>query len=120
MSNTNADTSSATTPSFIAALVTAGITVGAFSGLWLILHGNKRLTRVFQPRPILAPEDKRPAPLPTGVFAWWKTVFSTPDLDIVVANGLDAYLFVRFLKVFGLQMMVPYVILSFAVCIPIA
>jgi hypothetical protein len=120
MSNTNADTNAASTPSFIAALVTAGITVGVFTGIWLVMHGRRVLDRVFQPRVILAPEAKRPEPLPSSPFSFWKDVFVTPDKAIIVANGVDAYLFVRYLKVFGLHMLVPYVILSFAVCIPIS
>jgi hypothetical protein len=120
MSNTNADTNAATTESFVAALVTAGITVGAFTGAWLILHSRKGLNRVFQPRVELAPESKRPEPLPSNILAYWRKVFSVPDQEIIVANGVDAYFFVRFLKVFGLQMLVPYVILTFAICIPIS
>lgn len=120
MSNTGKDTNASSTPSFIAALATAGITVGVFTGVWLILHGRRTLDRVFQPRVMLAPDAKRPEPLPSGTFSFWRDIFSTPDSAIIVANGVDAYLFVRYLKVFGLQMLVPYVILSFAVCIPIS
>jgi len=120
MSATGDDTKAETTSSFVAALVTAGITVGVFTGIWLVLHGRKQLTKVFQPRTILAPDAQKPRPLPTGMFAWWKTIFTMPDQEIIVANGVDAYFFVRFLKVFGLQMMVPYVFFTFAVCIPAA
>ena len=35
-------------------------------------------------------------------------------------NGPDAYFFVRFLKVFGLHMMLPYFLLTCIVCIPLA
>jgi hypothetical protein len=120
MSNTNADTNAATTPSFIAALVTAGITVGVFTGIWLFIHSRKELQNVFQPRTELAPEGKRPPKLPSNAISYWKTVFSVPDKEIIVANGVDAYLFIRFIKVFGLQMLVPYVVLTFAICIPIS
>ncbi|WWD18719.1 hypothetical protein CI109_103173 [Kwoniella shandongensis] len=120
MSATGKDTNASSTPSFISALVVAGITVGAFTAIWLILHGRKTLRRVYQPRIELAPESKRPQALPSGVVPFWRTIFSTPDRDIIVANGLDAYFFVRFLKVFGLQMLVPYVFLTFVVCIPLS
>lgn len=118
--NTNADTNAATTPSFVAALVTAAITVGVFTAAWLYLHSRKDLNRVFQPRTELAPEGKRPPPLPRNIIGYWRTVFSVPDQDVIVANGVDAYLFIRFLKVFGIQMLVPYVILTFAICVPIS
>ncbi|WVQ84358.1 hypothetical protein IAT38_006510 [Cryptococcus sp. DSM 104549] len=120
MSATDADTSTSSTPSFLSALVVAGITVGAFSAVWLILHSRKSLQQVFQPRTVLPPEGKRPPVLPSNIFGFWKTVFGTPDTDIIVSNGPDAYFYIRFMKVFGLQMLVPYVILTIAVCVPLA
>ncbi|WVR06572.1 hypothetical protein IAU60_003604 [Kwoniella sp. DSM 27419] len=120
MSATNKDTNTATTESFIAALAVAGATVGGLTVLWLVLHGRKTLHNVFQPRVQLAPKGKRPEPLPSGVFAYWKTVFKTADQDIITYNGPDAYFFVRFLKVFGLEMLLPYWILTFAVCVPVS
>lgn len=120
MSNTNADTQSATTPSFIAALVTAGITVGAFTAVWLLLHRSKRLREVFQPRVEKAPVAKRPPLLPDGPLSFWRTVFRLPDQEILVANGPDAYFFVRYLKVFGLYMLAPYFFLTFVILIPVS
>jgi hypothetical protein len=120
MSNTNADTESATTPSFIAAIVTAAITVGVFTTVWLVLHRSKRLREVFQPRVEKAPLSKKPPMLPDGPLAFWKTVFGLPDKEIIVANGPDAYFFVRYLKVFGIYMLVPYVLLSCIICIPVS
>jgi hypothetical protein len=63
---------------------------------------------------------KRPDELPSGIFPFWKRVLSTPDEEIIVANGPDAYFFVRFIKVFGLYMLVPYLFLTFVICIPIS
>lgn len=120
MSATGKDSQSATTPSFIAALVTAGVTVGVFTAIWAILHGSKKLRRVFQPRVELAPKAKRPEQLPDGIFSFWRTVFATPDKEIIVANGPDAYLFVRYLKVFGIYMMLPYILLTIAICLPVS
>jgi hypothetical protein len=120
MSNTNKDPSSATTPSFIAALVVAGITVGAFTTVWMVLHRSKRLREVFQPRVDKAPASKQPPALPDGPLAFWKTVWSLPDKELIVANGPDAYFFVRYLKVFGLYMLAPYFFLTFAILIPVS
>ncbi|ORY30595.1 hypothetical protein BCR39DRAFT_529076 [Naematelia encephala] len=120
MSATGKNPSSSTTPSFISALVVAGITVGVFTSLWLVLHSRRNLRRVYQPRVELAPESKRPEPLPSGVVSHWRTVFMQPDADIIIANGLDAYFFVRFLKVFGLQMLLPYFLLSCIILIPVS
>ncbi|ORX37159.1 hypothetical protein BD324DRAFT_579500 [Kockovaella imperatae] len=120
MSATGKNVNASTTPAFVSALVVAGITVGGFSLVWLILHNRKSLRRVFQPRAEIAPESKRPPELPGNPLSFWKTIWSLPDKEIMVANGLDAYLFVRYLKVFGLQMMGPYVILSIAICVPMS
>lgn len=113
-------TTTSTTPSFIAALVTAGITVGVLTLVWLVLHGKDKYRSVYQPRVALAPPPKRPRQLPSGIGAFWGTVFRTPDAEVIVANGVDAYLFTRFLKVFGIYMLIPYALLSCIILIPIA
>lgn len=120
MSATNADPESATTPSFVAALVTAAITVGVFTSVWLALHRSKRLREVFQPRVDKAPEGKKPPVLPDGPLSFWRTVFRLPDREIIVANGPDAYFFVRYLKIFGLYMLAPYFFLTFVILIPVS
>lgn len=120
MSATGKNTQSSTTSSFISALVVAGITVGAFTALWLVLHGRRNLKRVYQARTELAPVSKRPPELPSGLVAFWRTVFKTPDTEIIVANGVDAYLFARFLRVFGVEMLVPYFLLTFIILIPVS
>jgi len=120
MSATNEDPQAATTPSFVAAAVVAGISLGAFTAVWLALHRSKRLEEVFQPRVEKAPLIKQPPRLPGGPLAFWKTVFSLPDKEIIVANGPDAYFFVRYLKIFGLYMMAPYVFLTCAILIPVS
>ncbi|WWC62853.1 uncharacterized protein I303_105451 [Kwoniella dejecticola CBS 10117] len=119
MSATGKDTSTASTSSFVTALVTAGITVGALTAVWLLLHKRAKLHRVFQPRSEFAPDGKKPPALPSGIFTFWKTVlFTTPDSDLLISNGPDAYFFLRFIKVFGLKMLLPYFLLTFVICIP--
>ena len=120
MSATTADTSTSSTPQFVAALVVAAATVAGFTAAWMVLVRQKRFSAVFNPRGALAPEGKKPIPLPNNIVGFWRTIFSIPDTDIIIANGPDAYLFVRFLKVFGLEMLIPYLILTVAICIPIS
>ncbi|WWC88432.1 uncharacterized protein L201_003343 [Kwoniella dendrophila CBS 6074] len=121
MSATGKDTSTKSTPQFVTALVTAAITVGALTALWLLLHKNEKFRKVFQPRRVLSPDGKKPAELPSGVFSFWRTIlFNTPDTDIIISNGPDAYFFLRFIKVFGLKMLLPFFILTFIICIPAA
>nr|XP_019045367.1 hypothetical protein I302_05756 [Kwoniella bestiolae CBS 10118]OCF24297.1 hypothetical protein I302_05756 [Kwoniella bestiolae CBS 10118] len=119
MSATGKDTQTASTSSFVTALVTAGITVGALTAVWLILHNRQKLKRVFQPRSLLAPDAKKPPVLPSSIFGYWKTILiTTPDTDLIVSNGPDAYFFIRFIKIFGLKMLLPYFLLTFVICIP--
>jgi MFS superfamily sulfate permease-like transporter len=120
MSNTGKDPEAATTPSFVAAIVTAAITVGVFTSVWLILHRSKKLREVFQPRVDRAPASKKPQALPDSPLSFWKTVFKLPDYEIIVANGPDAYFFVRYLKIFGLYMLAPYVLLTCVILIPVS
>jgi hypothetical protein len=56
MSAAGADTSdnSHTTATFLAALVTAGITMTVYTALFIVLRG--KFQRVYQPRTLLAPE----------------------------------------------------------------
>ncbi|KAL7420554.1 phosphate metabolism protein 7 [Cryptotrichosporon argae] len=120
MSNTNADTNAATTGSFVSALVTGCITVGVCAVFWLAAHNRRSLRRVFQPRLELAPESKRPVELPDQPVGFWKTVYTLPDSDLISINGPDAYFFARFLKVFGLYMLVPYFLLTFIILLPVS
>lgn len=120
MSATNEDPKASTTPSFISALVVAGVALGALTLVWTALHGVKSLREVFQPRVDKAPVVKRPQELPDAPLAFWRTVFKLPDHELIVANGPDAYFFVRYLKIFGLYMLLPYIVLTCAVCIPVS
>lgn len=115
------DVQSATTSQFVTALITGLITVGVCAAFWFIFRNRKSLKRVFQPRTELAPEGKRPpAELPQGVFAYWLQIFSTPDREVLRINGPDAYFFVRYCKVFGMEMIAPYIFFTFAACVPAA
>lgn len=117
----NNDYESATTGSFVSALVTGLITIGVCLLFWLVFHGRKSLYKVFQPRAALAsPDEKPPTDLPANPISWWKRVFSLDDTEVLDLNGPDAYFFVRFLKIFGLYLLAPYLVLTFGACIPVS
>lgn len=118
---TTSEVAGASTSTFVTALVTAAITCGVCLGFWLIFRNRKNLIRVFQPRSVLAEDDKKEEPMPTGIFSFWKTVFkSLDDTEVLRLNGPDAYFFVRYLKVIGLHLMFPTFLITFAACIPAA
>ncbi|KAG7531583.1 hypothetical protein FFLO_04242 [Filobasidium floriforme] len=116
MSVANEDTKSATKAQFISALVVGAAVAGALGLVLLVL--SKKYKRVYESRMMLATDGKRPPPLPTG-FALVKAIIQTPDDLIIEQNGLDAYLFVRFIKVFGIWMLVPYFLLTWIILMPV-
>ncbi|KAI5449824.1 phosphate metabolism protein 7 [Naganishia albida] len=119
MSATNKDTTTST-PQFLSALVTGAAVVGALSAVFFLLYRNPKLQRVYQARHELAPDEKRPAALPRGIVPWWKTILTSPDKLIIEQNGLDAYFFLRFIKIFGLFLLVPYFLLTWIVLMPVS
>lgn len=114
----DANSEPATTGSFVAALVTGCITVGVCVLFWLVMHNRKSLVRVFQPRTVVAPDGKPAEPLPGQPVSWWRKVFSLDDTNVLEANGPDAYFFLRYLKIFGLYMLIPYLFFTFAALLP--
>ncbi|KZS87835.1 DUF221-domain-containing protein [Sistotremastrum niveocremeum HHB9708] len=104
---------SASSQSFLTALVTYGATLIVEVGAFIIL--KQRLKRVYAPRTYLPPPDKRSTDLPRGAWRWaWAVVWS-PTQDIIHKNGLDAYMFLRFLRImiwiFGVFTVATWVVL---------
>ena len=88
---------------------------GAQFGVFLVISRWKQFRHIYEPRLHLPPESKRqktPLPAPRwqgsageratstifGLLAIIPAVILARDEDIITQNGLDAYLFVRFLK----------------------
>lgn len=57
-----------------------------------------RNNRVYAPRAKHADEKHRPLPLDNGPFSWIKAVKNVKEQDLVDKIGLDAVLFMRFLR----------------------
>ncbi|KAF8706086.1 Cytosolic domain of 10TM putative phosphate transporter, partial [Rhizoctonia solani] len=98
---------------FVTNLALLAIQVGGFVVL------KKKFDRIYSPRTLLPPLDrKRSAELPSGPWKWLPAVIFAPAEDIIRKNGLDAYLFVRFLKlmiwVFG-----AFTLISWPILLPI-
>ncbi|KAG8889514.1 hypothetical protein FRB98_003988 [Tulasnella sp. 332] len=82
--------------SFLSALATNGALLAVQVGAFTYLKG--RLHRVYTPRSFLPPPDKRAERLPAGPWKWLPALITSPTKDIIRKNGLDAYLFIRFLR----------------------
>ncbi|KAJ3569623.1 hypothetical protein NP233_g4933 [Leucocoprinus birnbaumii] len=103
-----------TTNNFLSALVVNGALLGVEVGAFLIL--KKRLWRIYSPRTILPPPDKR-APQFSGMVGWLPALIRYPTEDIIDKNGLDAYMFLRYLKLL-IRIFLIFTLLTFAVIIP--
>ncbi|KAF7794940.1 hypothetical protein EIP86_006083 [Pleurotus ostreatoroseus] len=79
---------------------TALVTNGAVLAIELIafVFLKHRLGRIYQPRAYLPPPQKRAVDLPRGAWRWLLAVFAVPTADVLEKNGLDAYMFLRFLR----------------------
>ncbi|CAE6462438.1 unnamed protein product [Rhizoctonia solani] len=108
----NNNTSRTFGTAFVTNIALLALQVGGF----VIL--KKRLDRIYSPRTLLPPLEKRAVELPSGPWKWLPAVIFAPAEDIIRKNGLDAYLFVRFLKlmiwVFG-----AFTLISWPILLPI-
>ncbi|CAE6449878.1 unnamed protein product [Rhizoctonia solani] len=97
---------------FVTNIALLVIQVGGFVVL------KKKFDRIYSPRTILPPLHKRTAELPSGPWKWLPAVIFAPAEDIIRKNGLDAYLFVRFLRLMILVFGV-FTLISWPILLPI-
>ena len=94
------------------AMATAGIQMLVFVLLrW-------RLTRIYRPRTYLVPERERVAIPPHGIIGWIKPVFTIPSLQLIQKCGLDAYFFIRYLRML-LKIFAPMLVIVAPILLPI-
>ncbi|THU93637.1 DUF221-domain-containing protein [Dendrothele bispora CBS 962.96] len=116
---------SASTPTFVTALVFNAIVFGAEIGVFTLLRPYFKA--IYEPRTYVPPKSRRIAPLTPsfkGVLdlktylSWPYAVFISDPEEIKHANGLDAYFFVRFLRMM-VKIFLPIWLVSWAVLLPI-
>jgi hypothetical protein len=71
-----------------------------------------------RPKTYLVPEKDRTKPPPSGAFRWLIPVFSTSNAELIQKCGLDAYFFLRYLRML-LKIFVPSAILILLILVPI-
>ncbi|KAI0790073.1 hypothetical protein C8Q75DRAFT_139060 [Abortiporus biennis] len=81
---------------FLTALVTNAAILGVELVVFIIL--KHRLTRIYEPRTYLPPPEKRAVDLPSGPWKWLLAIIAVPTQDVLHKNGVDAYMFLRFLR----------------------
>ncbi|KAI4138289.1 MAG: hypothetical protein L6R39_006869 [Caloplaca ligustica] len=101
---------------FLASLFTAFGLFGAQLLLFLVM--KHKLFRIYRPRTYLVPERERTRPPPEGLWQWLVPVFKTSNSDFISKCGLDAYFFLRYLRML-LKIFVPLAFLILPILIPV-
>ncbi|KAG6831418.1 hypothetical protein H0H87_005239 [Tephrocybe sp. NHM501043] len=107
---------SASTATFVTALAFNAIVFGAELGAFTLLR--PWFKAIYEPRTYVPPPSKRVEPLCKNMFLWPIAVFKSDYRDIIRTNGMDAYFFVRFLRMMT-RVFLPIWILSWAVLLPV-
>ncbi|KAG5289353.1 phosphate metabolism protein [Histoplasma ohiense] len=115
-SGTGQKTAGMSITTFLASLATALIVFTAEVLLFTLLKG--KLTRIYQPRTYLVSERERTNPSPPGLFRWIAPVFRTSNSEFIQKCGLDAYFFLRYLRML-LKIFVPLSFIILPVLIPL-
>ncbi|KAJ1304283.1 hypothetical protein OPQ81_005443 [Rhizoctonia solani] len=97
---------------FVTNIALLAIQVGGFVAL------KKKFYRIYSPRTSLPPPGKRAVELPSGPWKWLPAVIFAPAEDIIRKNGLDAYLFIRFLKLM-IWIFAAFTLISWPILLPI-
>jgi len=86
-----------TTSGVTTSLITNGAVFGGFLALFLLLR--LKFLRIYQPKSSfdLINEEKKPEPLPKGIFQWILPLLKKSDNYIIRQAGLDGYFFLRYL-----------------------
>lgn len=111
-----ADSSNKSTQTFITALVTGCIVAGAELGVFILL--KNRFRQIYNPRSYRVPPQKQVEPLPHSLLGWIPHIIRTPAKTILQKNGLDAYIFVRFLFLM-LEIFFPFWIVTWIILLPV-
>ncbi|KAL1744955.1 hypothetical protein HDZ31DRAFT_37437 [Schizophyllum fasciatum] len=107
---------SSTDSSFLTALVVNAALLGVEVLAFVIL--KQKLQRIYYPRTYLPPPERRSEHLPNGIFGWLPALIRAPTADIIQKNGLDSYMFIRFLRLLVIIFFVSMV-LTVAVLVPV-
>lgn len=95
-----------------ASFASLGIQLLAFTILRL------RLSRIYRPKSYLVPERERVPEPPGGIIGWLYPLFSISNLTLIQKCGLDAYFFLRFLRML-LKLFFPAAILVIPILLPL-
>ncbi|KAG6888105.1 hypothetical protein C0995_010670 [Termitomyces sp. Mi166 len=107
---------SASTATFVTALVFNAVVFAAEIAAFTILRPWFRA--IYEPRTYVPQPSKRVESLGKSLFLWPIGVFKADYRDIIRTNGLDAYFFVRFLRMMT-KILLPIWFFSWAILMPV-
>ena len=95
------ETKSTSTQQVVTALVSNSVIFGVFISLFLLFR--IKLKRIYEPKSSfqLINEEKRPDPLPKGIWQWVVPLLKKSDNFVIQQAGLDGYFFLRYLFIIG-------------------
>lgn len=100
-------------------LAAIGASFGSFGlQVTIFLLLRLRLSRIYRPRSYLVPERERVPPPPRGIVRWLVPLFKTPNLAFIQKCGLDAYFFLRYLRML-LKLFLPIALIVLPILLPL-
>lgn len=92
------DGSSASLSGMVSTLIPVAAVAGVYFAIFLVLRRSNR--RWYAPRSYIGslPENERTPALPGGFFNWIGTFWKIPDHLVLQNQSLDAFLFLRFIR----------------------
>ncbi|XP_006463455.1 hypothetical protein AGABI2DRAFT_225252 [Agaricus bisporus var. bisporus H97] len=106
---------SASTESFVTALVFNAIVFGVEIGVFTLIRPYFKA--IYEPRTYAPAPSERSEPLSRNIFLWPVALWRADFRSIKHANGMDAYCFVRFLRMM-VKVFLPIWIISWIVLLP--
>lgn len=107
---------SVTGGTLLAAVASAFLSFGIQFALFLVLRW--RLTRIYRPKTYMVSEAER-VPVPSsGPYQWVIPVFTMSNSTVINKCGLDAYFFLRYLRML-LKIFVPMAVVILPILLPI-
>jgi calcium permeable stress-gated cation channel len=100
----------------LAAIAGSAASFGVQLLVFLLLR--MKFKRIYRPRSYLVPEKERVPPPPSGLVSWLVPLFSTSNLTFIQKCGLDAYFFLRYLRML-LKIFVPIAIVILPILLPL-
>jgi hypothetical protein len=98
VTGTDEDTKPASLSGMVSTLVPVAVVSAIYFGIFLVLRRSKK--RYYAPRTYLGSlrESERSPPLPNGLFNWIGAFWKIPDVYALQHQSLDAFLYLRFLR----------------------